>query len=167
MSEPTTPPELTGSIERTLRALQAVAEQGEFTPKDIARDVGVPTSTAYRLVQALGAMNFVEKSSHGRYRVGRSLLRLASLIVDQFDYEAIAHPFLSELAERFEETAAFALYLPNEHCFTIIDSISAKHSLQYVVEKHTPSPMIWGALGRSMPPFLPEEDVLEALARQG
>lgn len=160
------PPEQTGAIERTLRALQAVAEQGEFTPKDIAREVGLPTSTAYRLIQSLGAMNFVEKSSHGSYRVGRQLLRLASLIVDKFDYEALARPFLERLVEQFDETAAFALYLPNEHCFTIVDSVTPRHPLQYVVQKFARRPMIGGALGRSMLPFLPEEDVLIALERQ-
>ena len=160
-------PEFTGAIERTLRALQAVAEHGEFTPRDIANDVSLPTSTAYRLIQSLTAMDFVEKSGRGTYRVGRQLYRMAALIVDQCDYETLAHPFLAELAERFQETAAFALYLPNDHCFTIIDAILSKHPLQYVVEKYAPRPMVQGALGRSMLPFLPEEHVQEAIARQG
>jgi DNA-binding IclR family transcriptional regulator len=159
-------PELGGAIERTLRVLQAVADQGEFSPADIAREVGLPTSTVYRLMQSLSAMNFVEKAGHGSYRVGRQFLRIASLIVDQFDYEALAQPFLAELAERFEETVAFALYLPRDYAFTIIHSISAKHPLQYVVTKYTHRTMIGGALGRSMLPFLPEKDVLEAIARQ-
>ncbi len=167
MSEPTKAPENSGSIERTLRVLQSVAELGDFTPKDIAAEVGIPTSTAYRLLQSLGAMNFVEKSSHGSYRVGRQLVRLASLIVDQSDYEAMARPFLEELSEKFHETCAFALYLPKECCFTIIDAITAAHSLQYIVEKYKPRPMIWGALGRSMLPFLPDEDVDCAIAKQG
>jgi DNA-binding IclR family transcriptional regulator len=160
-------PESAGAIERALRALQAVAEHGEFTPKDLARDVGVPTSTAYRLIQSLIALNFVEKSGRGTYRVGRQLYRLAALIVDQCDYESLAHPFLVELTETFHETAAFALYLPNECAFTIVDAILSKHPLQYVVEKYSARPMIQGALGRSMLPFLPEEDVQTALARQG
>jgi len=167
MSDTPAPPELTGAIERTLRALQAVAEHGEFTPKDIAHDVSLPTSTAYRLIQSLSEANFVEKSGRGSYRVGRQLYRLASLIVDQCDYEGLAHPFLVELAEKFEETVAFALYLPNEYRFTIVDAVLAAHPLQYVVEKYAPRPMVWGALGRSMLPFLPEEHVLEAVARQG
>lgn len=160
-------PEFTGAIERTLRSLQAVAEHGEFTPKDIAQDVSLPTSTAYRLIQSLMAMNFVEKSGRGSYRVGRQLYRLAALIVDQCDYEAVAHPFLVDLAEQFQETTAFALYLPNEYSFTIVDAVLSKHPLQYVVEKYAPRPMIQGALGRSMLPFLPEDHVLEAIARQG
>lgn len=161
------PPEFTGAIERILRSIQTVAEHGEFTPKDIAEDVSLPTSTAYRLIQSLMAMNFVEKSGRGTYRVGRQLYRLAALIVDQCDYESIAHPFLVDLNGQFQETVAFALYLPNEYSFTIVDAILSQHPLQYVVEKYAPRPMIGGALGRSMLPFLPEEDVQEAIARQG
>lgn len=167
MSKAGKAPEFTGAIERALRSLQTVAEYGEFTPKDIAEDVSVPTSTAYRLIQSLMAMNFVEKSGRGSYRVGRQLYRLAALIVDQCDYEAIARPFLVELTDEFQETAAFALYLPNEYSFTIVDAILSKHPLQYVVEKYAPRPMIGGALGRAMLPFLPEHDVQEAIARQG
>ena len=166
MSESDSPATLTGSIGRALLTLQAIAEQGEFTPRMIAAEVGLPTSTAYRLIQSLSAMNFVEKSSHGSYRVGRQLLRMASLIVDQFDYDTVAQPLLAELAEAFEETAAFALYLPKEYCFMIVSAVTAKHPLQYVVEKYARRPMIGGALGRSMLPFLPEKDVKEAIARQ-
>ncbi|HWW63712.1 MAG TPA: IclR family transcriptional regulator [Sphingomonadaceae bacterium] len=159
--------ELTGTIERTLRALQCVAERGEFALKDFAEEVGIPTSTAYRLLQSLGAANFVEKATHGNYRVGRELVRLASLIIDEFDYAALAHPFLLDLADRFQETCAFALYLPKEHAFTIIDTINAAHPLQYIVEKYTPRAMVWGALGRSMLPFLPDKDVRAAIEKQG
>jgi DNA-binding IclR family transcriptional regulator len=160
-------PELTGAIERTLRALKSVAEHGEFTPRDLAEDVGIPTSTAYRLLQALGGMNFVEKASHGSYRVGRELVRLSSLISAQFDYGAISYPFLAELADEFHETCAFAIYLPNEHGCTIAETISAVHPLQYIVQKFATRPLVWGALGRAMIPYLPEVEVRAAIERQG
>lgn len=167
MGKESAPPESTGAIERTLRALQAVAELDEFTPRNLAESVSIPTSTAYRLIQSLIAANFVEKSGQGSYRVGRQLFRLASLIVARSDYEALARPFLEELADRFDETVAFALYLPNEYAFTIVDAILAKHPLQYMVQRYTPRPMVWGALGRAMLPFLSEDHVQEAIARQG
>lgn len=159
--------ESTGVTERTLSALRCVAERGEFTPKDIAEEAGVPASTAYRLLQSLGAMNFVEKASQGNYRVGREFIRLAARVMEHLDYGAIAHPFLQALSERFQETVAFALYLPKDHAFTIVDTIQAAHPLQYVVTKYTLRPMVWGALGRSMLAFLPDEDVHAAIERQG
>ena len=74
------PAELSGAIERTLRVLQCVAESGTFTAKTIAEQAGIPTSTAYRLLQTLNGMNFVEKASHGGFRIGREYVRLASLV---------------------------------------------------------------------------------------
>ena len=164
--EMNSPSELTGTIERTLRALQCVAENGEFSAKEVAREVGIPTSTAYRLLQTLSAANFVEKSNHGNYRIGREYIRLASLVVSTCDYEAIADPFVNELVDKFEETCALALYLPKQHAFTIVHMRVTNHALQYVIEKYMPRPMITGALGRAMLPFLPKEDVLAAIENQ-
>lgn len=164
MSEPI---EITGSIDRTLRAFQSIAERGDFSPKDLAEDIGIPVSTAYRLLQSFAAADYVEKTAQGSYRPGRQLLRLSSLIVDRFDYEALTQPVLAELSARFGETCAFALYLPRDHALTIVNAIQADHPLQYVVQKFTPRPMVHGALGRSMLPFLPEEDVLAAVEKQG
>jgi DNA-binding IclR family transcriptional regulator len=158
--------EAVGPIERTLKALASVAERGEFTPKDIAADAGVPTSTAYRLLLSLAALNYVEKASHGSYRVGRQYIRLASLILDRFDYASVAHPFLVELSAQFQETCAFALYVPKAYAFTIIDIINSLHPLQYIVAMNTLRPLVWGALGRSMLPYLPEEEVQAAIDRQ-
>ncbi|MCW2396456.1 MULTISPECIES: IclR family transcriptional regulator [unclassified Sphingobium] len=167
MAKASEAPEMTGAIERALRALKSVAEHGEFTPRDLAEDVGIPTSTAYRLLQSLGAMNFVEKSSHGSYRVGRELVRLSSIVAAQFDYGAIARPFLADLSDAFQETCAFALYLPNEHSCSIIETINALHPLQYVVETYKTRALVWGALGRAMLPWLDEADVRIAIERQG
>ena len=167
MAGKSAPSEVTGTIERTLRAIRCVAESGEFTLKEFAEEVGIPTSTAYRLLQSLGEVNFVEKSTYGSYRVGREFYRLAALVVHDMDYEALCRPFLQQLSDQFQETCACALYLPKEKAFTIVDSIGSMHLLQYVVERYTLRPMIWGALGRSMLPFLPEEDVLAAVASQG
>lgn len=159
--------ESAGTIERTLRAIRCVAEKGEFSLKDFAEEVGIPTSTAYRLLQSLGEVNFVEKSTYGSYRIGRELYRLASLVVHDIEYEAMARPLLQRLADEFQETCAFALYLPKEKVYTIVELINSVHQLQFVVERYTHRPMVWGAIGRSMLPFLPEEDVVEAIARQG
>lgn len=159
--------ESAGTIERTLRAIRTVAEKGEFNLKEFAEEVGIPTSTAYRLLQSLGEVNFVEKSAYGSYRVGRELYRLAALVVHDIEYEAMARPLLQRLSDEFHETSAFALYLPKEKVYTIVELINSVHQLQFVVERYTHRPMVWGAMGRSILPFLPEEDVLEAIARQG
>lgn len=154
--------ELTGTIERTLRALQCVAESGAFSAKDVATQVGIPTSTAYRLLQTLSQMNFVEKSTHGAYRIGREYVRLASLVTSTYDYETISEPFLQDLSQQFHETCAFALYLPKQHAYMIAHVHAAKHPLQFVVERFMPRSMVRGALGRAMLPFLPREDLLAA-----
>lgn len=159
--------QLSGTIERTLRAIQCVAEFGEFSLKDFASEIGIPTSTAYRLLQSLANVNFVEKSAYGSYRIGSELYRLSSLVVREVEYDVVARPFLRELGGKFQETCAFAMYIPKETAFSIVETVNAVHQLQYVVEKFTHRSMIWGALGRSMLPFLPDDHVRAALKKQG
>lgn len=159
--------EVTGVVDRLLRTLKCVAETGDFKARDIAQKAGIPTSTVYRFLQTMAAANFIEKSHHGSYTAGRELVRLTFLVVDHFDYEAIADPALRMLADRFHETSAFAIYLPGEHAFTIVHKIDSLHPLQHVVSKHRPRPMVWGALGRAMLPFLSKEDILAAIENQG
>lgn len=162
-SEPATP----NLIERALLTLSCVAKKGAFNLKEVADEVGIPSSTAYRLLQAFAAADFVEKSGHGTYRIGRQFVRVASLIVDSQDYEAIVRPHLDRLSDLFHETCAMAVYLPTRHSYAIMASVPSIHPLKYVLEKFVPRPMVWGALGRSMLPFLSKDEVMAALENQG
>lgn len=65
---------------------------------DIARRLGIPRSTAYRLVVTLEALGFLEASGNGHeYRLGRGVLRLGFEYLASQEMVDLCHPILAQL----------------------------------------------------------------------
>ena len=66
------------SVDRALGILEVLARTGESGVTELAVELGVHKSTAFRLVATLEAHRLVEQTSdRGRYRLGMGILRLA------------------------------------------------------------------------------------------
>jgi len=70
-------PYLVPGLERGLRLLQLFRPgRTEIAAPEIARELELPRTTAFRLLQTLEALEFVERSSSGAWRLGPAVLRL-------------------------------------------------------------------------------------------
>jgi DNA-binding IclR family transcriptional regulator len=70
-------PYLVPGLERGLRLLQLFRPgRAEIAAPEIARELALPRSTAFRLLQTLEALEFVERRSGGGWRLGPAVLRL-------------------------------------------------------------------------------------------
>jgi DNA-binding IclR family transcriptional regulator len=70
-------PYLVPGLERGLRLLQLFRPgRAEIGAPQIARELGLPRTTAFRLLQTLEALEFVERNSNGGWRLGPAVLRL-------------------------------------------------------------------------------------------
>jgi DNA-binding IclR family transcriptional regulator len=68
---------LVPGLERGLRLLQLFRPgRAEIAAPEIARELELPRTTAFRLLQTLEALEFVERSSNGAWRLGPAVLRL-------------------------------------------------------------------------------------------
>jgi DNA-binding IclR family transcriptional regulator len=73
-------------LERGLRLLQLFRPgRAEIGAPDIARELDLPRSTAFRLLQTLEALDFVERTSTGAFRLGPAVLRLGFDLVSSLD----------------------------------------------------------------------------------
>ncbi|MEZ5192754.1 MAG: helix-turn-helix domain-containing protein [Nocardioides sp.] len=80
-------------MDRALTILEALARQGEAGVTDLARDLGVHKSTAFRLVVTLESHGLVEQTEdRGKYRLGVGLLRLAGATTARLDVVQEARP---------------------------------------------------------------------------
>ncbi len=78
--------------------LNALARHGELTVPALARAVGEPGSSVYRMVRTLVGLGWIDPGPRrGRYRLGLGLLTTASLLEGQLDVRDAARPVLSEL----------------------------------------------------------------------
>jgi len=98
------------SVDRAISVLEILARGGEAGVSEVAADIGVHKSTAFRLLGALEARGLVEQNrERGKYQLGFGILRLASAIPGRLDLIRQARPVLDELAAEFDETVNLAV----------------------------------------------------------
>ena len=141
--------------------IEVLAAAGALSPADIAERIGVPRSSAYRLVDGLTAIALVEVLPDGRARLSARWLQLADDAHAGLTEWRDAPPVLERLVGRTGQTA-FLSVLSDDAAACIdwrqgrgVDVLATKpgHSL----------PLNAGASGRVMLAFSSESD--ELLAR--
>src|SRR5206468_1892086 len=94
------------SVERAIAILDLLAQGGWRTGADMARDLRVHRSTALRLLGTLERHAMVERDTRtARYRLGRRLPQLASVVSGEIDLRAVARSVCEQLATAVGETA--------------------------------------------------------------
>lgn len=116
------------SIERAFAVLSTLAD-GPLGVTDVAERARLPKSTAARLLASLAREGAVEQAEgRAAYRLGPRLLTLSSGIGASRSLVAIAHPFLSELADQTGEAAG--LSVPDGRTVHYIDQVDSPNPVQ-------------------------------------
>jgi len=85
----------------------------------IGRALGLPKSSAHRLLAALGRRGLVERDERGRYRTGIGLLALGLGALESEPIVVAARPVLEEAAQALRET--FFLVAARAGCLVVLD----------------------------------------------
>jgi DNA-binding IclR family transcriptional regulator len=106
-------PEMQGgvqSVDRAISVLEILARRGEARVTDVAAEISVHKSTAFRLLGALEERGLVEQDTdRGRYRLGFGILRLAGAVSARMDVTRHGRPVCERLARDFGETVNIAV----------------------------------------------------------
>ena len=98
------------SVDRAVSVLEILAQRGEAGVSEVAADIGVHKSTAFRLLAALEDRELVEQTQErGKYRLGFGILRLASAVPGRLDVTQQARPVCEQLAAQLGETVNIAV----------------------------------------------------------
>jgi DNA-binding IclR family transcriptional regulator len=98
------------SVDRALTVLEILGARGEAGVTEIAAELGVHKSTAFRLVAVLEARGFVEQlADRGKYRLGFGIVRLAGATAAQMDLAQEGRRTCEELAANLGETVNIAI----------------------------------------------------------
>jgi len=94
-----------GAIEKAVDVLFHLhASPGTQGVTDVGRALGIPKSSAHRLLAALGRRGLVERDGRGRYRPGIGLVALGLGALERDPVVAAARPVLEAEAEALGET---------------------------------------------------------------
>ena len=98
------------SVDRALTILAVLARLGQAGVSEIAAELGVHKSTAFRLVTTLESHEIVEQTEdRGKYRLGMGLLRLAGASSARLEVVQEARPVSRRLAAESGETVNLAV----------------------------------------------------------
>jgi DNA-binding IclR family transcriptional regulator len=98
------------SVDRALAILDILARRGEAGVTELAAELDVHKSTAFRLVGALEARQLVEQiSERGKYRLGFGVVRLAGATTATLDLPRESQPVCERLVAEFDETVNVAI----------------------------------------------------------
>lgn len=113
------PAALVQSVDRAVTVLEILARRGEAGVTEIAGELGVHKSTAFRLVNALENRGLVDQpQGRGKYRLGMGLVRLAGAAAAQLDLARESRIICERLAEDLGETVNVAV-LDEGHAINI------------------------------------------------
>lgn len=113
------------SVDRAAHLLEILAHRGDAGVSELAVDIGVHKSTAFRLLSALEERNLVEQTrERGKYRLGLGILRLATTVPGRLDLVGQGRPVCEDLAAGFGETVNLAV-LRSHHAVNVDQSRAA------------------------------------------
>lgn len=98
------------SVDRAVSVLEILARRGEAGVSEVAAEIDVHKSTAFRLLGALEARGLVEQATErGKYRLGFGIVRLAGAVTGRIDITQVGRPVCERLAEELGETVNIAI----------------------------------------------------------
>jgi DNA-binding IclR family transcriptional regulator len=98
------------SVDRAVSVLEILAQRGEAGVSEVAAEIEVHKSTAFRLLGALEARGLVEQTAErGKYRLGFGIVRLAGAVTGRLDITQQGRPVCERLSEEIGETVNIAV----------------------------------------------------------
>jgi DNA-binding IclR family transcriptional regulator len=93
-------PYLVPALERGVRLLQLFRrDRAEIGAPEIARELALPRSTVFRLLQTLEHLGCVERADSGAYRLGSGVLRLGFEYLASLELTDVARPVVERLRD--------------------------------------------------------------------
>lgn len=144
------------SLQRGLQILDMVVQAGEpLRLADIARELEMDRTSAFRLLQTLERNSLVAKDPRRKnYTVGGRMLQWASTVGQDVNLVATARPYLEQLVTRTNESGHFGV-LSKDRAL-LLDYIGSRGTIVVQNRVGVFEPLHCTALGKALLAFQPE-----------
>lgn len=151
-------PRKTTGVSSPRKVLQALLAFSEHRPHlsipQIASEVNVPVSTAYRHVSLLRELSLVEEGDNGTYHVAPRIMSVARAATAANTLAKVARPVLEQLATQVRETIMLVRMI--QESAVLVDHVQSPHPVRLSYEPGQLLPLHFGASGKTLLAFLPE-----------
>ena len=153
------------TLEKALRVLAHLGEvRREVSIQEVARAVGLPASTAYRLLAVLARHHYLQAgSAPGRYALGLRLAELGYLAIEGIELRVKARPALEAMMAETRET--IHLMVPEGDAGIYIDRVESPQRIRVTASLGFRESLHVSAIGKAILAHLPSEDAERILGR--
>ncbi|WP_422447100.1 IclR family transcriptional regulator [Thermoanaerobacterium sp. DL9XJH110] len=151
------------SVKRALYILERLAASKDgVTAAEIARELGVNRSTAFRLIETLVEGGYARQSDiTKRYHLTMKVFSIGSKLIDQLDIRTHARNILENLRDQTGLTVHLGLRDLYEVVY--IDKITGKNPIQMYSMIGRRAPLYCTGLGKAILAFLKENEIKDFL----
>lgn len=144
-----------GTVNKALDVVEHLARHREETLDSLARAVGMPKSTVFRLVHTLERRGYAVRGPSGSLGLGPRVLWLVSADNRNWviELQKVAHPHLVALRDEFGDTVNLAVRSTDHVVY--IDVVEGIHPLRFIEVPGTIGPLHATALGKALLAYLP------------
>ena len=152
-------------VVKTLAVLEALANSELGKPlKEIAKDVGLVKSSAFRILFTLKEAGYVEQpETNGVYRLTLKTAGLSRRNAKSLGLATVARPHLISLREKLGESVALAERLPES--VILVDVLETSHPLRLSFHIGDDCPIHATALGKAVAAFLSPGELVVLLKK--
>ncbi|CAN5189543.1 IclR family transcriptional regulator [soil metagenome] len=153
------------SVDRAISVMELLARQGWSGVTEVANELEIHKSTAYRLLTTLRDRRLVEQdAATEKYRLGFGMLLLASAVSADLDILRCARPICDRLSEQTGETVTITV-LEEDEAVIVHQSVSRASAVSVDwTGLHTP--LHATAAGKVFLAYMPEDQRLRVLNRK-
>jgi DNA-binding IclR family transcriptional regulator len=154
------------SLRKAIRVLECFSLQEPRLPlTDIARKVGLPLSTAHRILTTLRTVGIVEQEGdRDLYRLGLKLLELGSMVLANLEVHREALPCIEELVRETGETVHLGVFDGSQ--VVSIEKMDSPHGLASNITIGKGAPAYCTGVGKALLAHQPDSAV-EHVCRLG
>ena len=145
------------TVVRSMEILNLFIDKEELSFQEIIDLSGIPKTSVYRMLMSLEEMNFLEKGTDSKYRLGLLFLRFGNLVSGRLDIRKIAYPIMHDLHNDVKE--AINLIVKNGDEAIYIEKIDTYQKVRLYTAVGRSSPLYAGACSRVILSNLPSSEI--------
>jgi len=159
-------PNTVQALDRAMLLFLDLADSGSATLTEIASRIGMPASTAHRILTTLQTRKFVELDEvTQKWTIGIETFRVGSAYLKQTNVAEAARPVLRRLMEETGETANLAIADDGDVVF--IGQIETHQPIRAFFHPGTRGHMHASGIGKALLADLPRENVEKIIRQKG
>jgi len=152
------------AVQRILAIFESFsAEKSSLSLHEISARIGLPKSTAFRIIQSLTKAGYLVRLDEQQYCLSFRFTRLAGLVGSTLSIREIARPFMLELAASSGETVSLQMARDDQR--VCIDAVAIASGLRSVTQPGEHITLLAGASSKMLVAQLPPGQATRIVAQ--